>query len=230
MKISLEDEIKIGLRGDEQTQYEAICSAYERYAAPLAAFLRERWGATFDEHELKTAVNDVFVELANKVKTGNFGANGSLATLLFEMAKCNAIDLWKKKVRYQKRHVLVGYVAEDQQVPEVLTADEIAAVVAKRLVEAPEIGAAWKSLTQQRTAADEAATEEVVRLFKIWLGTLPRLQRKVAELIAICFGEISDEEISETLNVPLGSVKSARREIREKFTALIQRQERVNTP
>lgn len=229
MKTSLENEIKSGLQGDEQRQHDALCSAYNRYAGPLTAFLRERWGVTLDGHEIATVVNDVFIELAKKASTGNFKANGSLPTLLFTMAKCNAKDLWDKKSRYQRRHIPDCCLGED------LTEDEVAALVAKKLAEASEVAAAWKSLAQQRTPADEAGTEEIVRQFRIWLGTLPRLQRKVAELIAIHYGNITDEGICDALGqagfiVALGSVKSARREIREKFTSLIQRQERVNTP
>jgi hypothetical protein len=79
------------------------------------------------------------------------------------------------------------------------------------------------------------AAIEIVRQFKMWIATsLSPLQRKVAELMAVSFGDLSDEEVCEFLGktgkpVPLGSVKSARREIRQKFVSLINQQERTNS-
>jgi hypothetical protein len=110
--------------------------------------------------------------------------------------------------------------------------DEIASRAAKTLALAPEIATAWKCLTELQTPAHEAATVEIVRLFKVWLASLPLLQRKVAEVMAIRFGNVTDEEIRQRIGrngvlPPLGSVKSARREIREKFKSLINQMERT---
>lgn len=66
-----EDEIKTGLRGDEQKQFEAICKLYDRYSDPLASYVRENF-PTLDSHELTTAVNDVFIGLAKKPSRGIF--------------------------------------------------------------------------------------------------------------------------------------------------------------
>jgi len=64
---------------------------------------------------------------------------------------------------------------------------------------------------------------------------LPSTQRKVAEVIAIHYGDVTDQEICEELSkmgkfAPLGSVKSARREIKDKFKSLIEKTERIKTP
>ena len=77
-----EEEIKTGLRGDDQKQFEAICKAYDSYADALASHVRERY-PLLDSHELNTAVNDVFIELARKAKQGKFASAGSLKSLLF---------------------------------------------------------------------------------------------------------------------------------------------------
>jgi hypothetical protein len=53
--------------------------------------------------------------------------------------------------------------------------------------------------------------------------------------VAIYYGDITEEEICEEIGKlgetpPLGSVKSARREVREKFTSLINQLERTKKP
>jgi hypothetical protein len=87
----VEEEIKVGLKGDERKQYEAVCKAYDRFADPLASFIRESVAPTLDEHELTTAVNNVFLDLAKKAKKGGFTSGGSLKSLLFTMAKYKAL-------------------------------------------------------------------------------------------------------------------------------------------
>ncbi len=228
-----EQEIKTALLGNEQAQFNALTKAYARYANPLASYIREKVAPTLDSHELTTAVNDVFIELARKAKLGRLKENGSLVALLFRMAHANAIDQWRSKRRWEKRHVSEGEaVAGESGAGEDLSSDQkLIALVARRLAEAPEIAAVWRTLTQRRTAADEVAANEVIRQFKVWLGGLPRLQRKVAESMAVHFGDATDEEICDEIaktdvRPPVSSVKSARAQIREKFTALMNHQER----
>jgi DNA-directed RNA polymerase specialized sigma24 family protein len=232
-----EDEIKSGLRGNELKQFEAVCKAYGRYAAPLASYIRERVAPTLDSHELTTAVNDVFIELAKKARHGNFRTDGSLACLLFEMARCNAFDQLREKYRYQKRYESTDFSGRgnDTLAFGELSDDEIASRVALKLAGAPEIAAAWRSVASDRTPDNEVAAIEIVRLFKMWIGTLPSLQRKVAERMAANFGDVTDEEIRDEIGKisqcpALGSVKSARREIREKFKSLIEEKERTKGP
>jgi DNA-directed RNA polymerase specialized sigma24 family protein len=233
----VEEQIKTGLQGNEEKQLEAVCKAYERYAAPLAAYILERVVPTLDSHELTTAVNDVFIELAKKAKNGNFKPDGSLASLLFQMARCNAIDQLREKVRYQYRNELTDFSGSENgvQKSEWLNDDEIASRVAQKLADAPEIGSAWKAATNKRTPANESAAAEIVRLFRIHIAGLPSFQRKVARLMAVYFGDITEEQICDELGKlgkrpPLGSVKSARREIREKFVSLINQIERTEKP
>ena len=229
-----EEAIKTGLRGDELKQLEAVSKAFDRYANPLASYIKERIAPTLDPHELATAVNDVFIDLAKKAKNGQFATEGSLASLLFRMAKCNAIDLLREKYKYQKYNTSAHFISDgrEDKTTEALNNDEIASHVAKKLTEAPELAAAWKSMTQAWTPGREVAAVEIVRLFKIWLGSLPPLQRKVAQVMAIYFGDVTDEEICDEIaktgsRPPLGSVKSARKQIRDKFTSLISELERT---
>jgi DNA-directed RNA polymerase specialized sigma24 family protein len=238
VKTEVEEEIKTGLKGDEHKQHEAVCKAYERFANPLASYIRESVAPTLDEHELTTAVNNVFLDLAKKAKKGGFASDGSLKSLLFTMAKYKALDQLEAKLK-QENNIVPEHPssdASDNHSGETLTEDEIVSIVAGKLSDAPQIATAWKAATQDWTAGKESAAREIVRRFKIWIGTsLPPMQRKVAELIAASFGEFTDEEICERLkkaghSAPLGSVKSARREIREKFASLINQLERTEKP
>ncbi len=175
MRTEVEEEIKTGLQGNEIKQYEAICKAYERYAAPLASYILERVAPTLDSHDVTTAVNDVFIELAKKAKNGNFNMNGSLACLLFKMARCNAIDRVRERYTYQKRDEVTDFSGSEHENSKKsdLSDDEIASKVAKRLADAPEIASAWKAVTHDWTPAKETAAAELVRQFKVWIGSLP---------------------------------------------------------
>jgi hypothetical protein len=73
-----DDDIKDGLLGTEQEQQEAIKKAYERYAKPVAGFIRERVAPTLDSDEVASAVNDTFCALAKYVARGRFKADGAL--------------------------------------------------------------------------------------------------------------------------------------------------------
>lgn len=231
-----EDEIKQGLRGDEQRQFEAICKAIDCYADPLASFIRENH-PTLDDHEVATAVEHVFKELAVMAKRGGVKEGGSLKSLLFRMARFNGIDEARKRSKYLHRFVTTQLLREGHgdDPSDELSDDDVLSIVAAKLSEAPGIAAAWRVVTQEWTPAKESAAIQITREFKIWIGTLPRLQRKVAQSMANHFGDITDEEICDEIartgkRPPLGSVKSARREIREKFTSLIESKERIKTP
>lgn len=235
MNTEVEEEIKTGLKGDEHKQHEAVCKAYDRFADPLASYIRENVAPTLDSHELATAVDNVFIDLAKKAKEGNFKFDGSLTSLLFRMAKYKARDQMRAKCKHEQNNVTDQYLNGDQgdNDSDALTDDEVVSIIAGKLSDAPQIATAWKAATQEWTAGKESAAKEIVRQFKMWIGTsLPPLQRKVAELIAVSFGEFTDEEICKKLEKdgkrpPLGSVKSARREIVEKFTSLINKLERT---
>lgn len=238
MKTDLrEKEIKQGLCGDDLKQEEALCRAYDRYADPIASYIREHF-PLLDSSELTTAVNDAFTGLAKKVKQGNFRIQGSLSGLLFRMAIFRAHDQLKAKYKQRELKVDLQELSNGNHegfASNGLSDDEVLSIVARKLSDAPEIAAAWRTATQEWTPGTEVAAQEIVRQFKLWIGTLPRVQRKVAEVIATRFGDVTDEEICHELEktgerLPLGSVKSARREIRDKFKSLIETMERIRTP
>lgn len=221
-----EDDIKLGLLGTEQEREDAIRKAYERFKYPLASFIRERVAPTLDSDELANAVHDAFRGLARYVSSGAFNPDGSLATLLFAIGRRKAIDQLRRRRRTLPEGLLEDGFQDDSE--DETEKDEFNSTVAQILRESPEVGALWK------TAADISAANEIMRQFRLWIGSQPRLQRKVGEALLRHFGDISDadiaEEISTSINrVPVASVKSALREITRKFKTLIENTERIRT-
>lgn len=225
-----DEDIKAGLMGNVQDQENAITRAYQRFAKPLAAFIRERVAPTLDSDEIATAVNETFCGLARYAAARKFRSSGALSTLLFEMTRRKATDLLRKKTCRKRRITTgdtVGSVEETELGYAGYSDDEFAVHVTQRLVLAPEISELW------RTAADGAQANEIIRTFRLWLGSLPRLQRKVAETMLTHFGSASDAEMSAELResgVPAtkASVKSARTQIVQKFKSLIENKERTS--
>ncbi len=226
MKTYVEDvdnEIKNGLLGGKREQEEAIRMAYERYKRPLFSFIHERVAPTLDSDEIATAVNNVFIGLAKYAARRRFRANGALSTLLFAMARRKAIDQLRRKPKLPHDTECDG-AGHGETYEDEVSDDEFETRINRYLVMAPEIHAVW------RTAVDEMHADEVFRAFRLLIGRLPRLQRKVAEALlknpGCTCGEICDR-LAETGPRPSeASVKSARREIAEKFEQLLKSQER----
>lgn len=223
-----DDDIKDGLLGTEQEQQEAIKKAYERYAKPIAGFIRESAAPTLDSDEVASAVNDTFCALAKYVARGRFKADGALVTLLFSMARLKAYDLLRRKTA-GRRSRKQEYVGDETECDGEVGDDEFATQVAQRLAAAPEVAVLW------RTAADEGAANEIIRQFRLWVSRLPRLQRKVAQALLAHFGDITNREICDEIaqsgeRPTEASVKSARNEITRKFKTMIETRERTRKP
>ncbi len=229
VRTELEDEdIKNGLLGTVQAQKEAIEAAYQRYAKPLAGFIRERVAPTLDSDEVASAVNDTFCALAQYVSRGKFKAEGAIITLLFSMARFKAYDHLRRKTA-RRRGALGTNLENEPNCDGGLNDDDFANQVAQRLVAAPEVATLW------RTAADEGAANEIIQQFRLWIAGLPRLQRKVAEVLLTNFGDLTNAEISEEIGrtgkrPSEASVKSARYEISQKFKTLMEIRERTKGP
>ncbi len=233
-----EEEIKKGLMGTPQEQEAAYERAYNRFARPLAAFIRESVAPTLDGDEVATAVSEAFCGLARYVDRGKFKSDGALSTLLFSIARCKAYDLLRNKTSKKRRDPDGQHADANESRDGELTDEEFAERVFQRLVKAPEIREMWN------TAADACAANEIIRQFRLCIGTLPRLQRKVAQAILAHFGDVSNNEFGAVSNAEIcdeiakcgvtrpseASVKSARKEITRKFKAIIQTQERTIEP
>jgi RNA polymerase sigma factor (sigma-70 family) len=223
-----DDEINEGLLGSEQDQHAAIGKAYDRYAKPVAGFIRESVAPSLDSDEVASAVNDTFCALAKYVARGRFKADGALVTLLFSMARLKAYDLLRRKTA-GRRSRKEEYVGDESACDGGIGDDEFAVQVAQRLAAASEIAILW------RTAADEGAANEIIRQFRLWVSQLPRLQRKVAQALLTHFGDVTNreicDEIAKTGERPTeASVKSARNEITRKFKTMIETRERTKKP
>jgi DNA-directed RNA polymerase specialized sigma24 family protein len=219
----LDKDIVDGLHGTEQQQLEAIKVAYDRYARPLASFIRESVAPTLDKNEVATAVNNTFLGIARYAARGRLRRTGALSTLLFEIARRKAYD----ELRYKSRS-LPG--ADPAPAPEDdltscqdgMTDEEFAEQVGRRLAAAPEISDLWKA------AMERSATQEIIRIFRLWIAHLPRLQRKVAEALLLHFGDVTNREIADEIaktdpRPAVASVKSARKQIADKFKYFLER-------
>jgi len=222
--------ISAGLKGSRRCQENAIERAHQRFSRSLAAYIRERVAPTLDGDEIATAVSETFCALARYAAEGKFYSTGALSTLLFTIARRKAIDILRKKTRKKRRageddHTMLP-VTEVELGHDGLSDDDVAVEVTQKLVRAPEISDLW------RTAADEARTNEIIRRFRLWIGTLPRLQRKVAECMLTHFGSATDAEMAaelrnEGVQATPASVKSARTQIVIKFKSYIKETERT---
>ena len=159
-----------------------------------------------------------------------FKLQGSLSALLFTMAERKAIDQLRAGKQWKQRRVDTLSSTDDADFATVSINEDLE-TLERRVEESAEVDAAWKALAQSKTPADEVATAEVIRQFRIWLGTLPNLQRKVAQALYSHSGDITDNEIAEEIGAsgprpPISSIKSARAQIRTKFDTLMKSQER----
>jgi DNA-directed RNA polymerase specialized sigma24 family protein len=227
-----EDEIKIGLLGSEKEKEDAIHRAYFRYRRPIAAFIRERVAPTLDSDEMATVISATFCGFALYVDRGKFNPDGSLSTLLFTIARRKAIDQLRRRKKLQMAETWdQSYLDEPTDNESTAENDDeiFRSGVAQALRECPEIGALW------RTAADEGSANEIIRQFRIWIGTQPRLQRKVGEALLRHSGDVTNAQIAAEIATPddrptVASVKSARNEITRKFKTLMTQKERNTRP
>jgi DNA-directed RNA polymerase specialized sigma24 family protein len=158
------------------------------------------------------------------VRKNKFKAEGALSTLLFSIARRRAIDQLRSKNSLKRKIKGSDDTEEDDCCDSAdMDDDELTMRVTQRIAKAPEIQKLW------RTAAETAADNEIIRQFRLWIGTLPRLQRKVAEILTAHFGDISNIEISNEikklgLSASVPSVKSAREQIVQKFSSLMSKE------
>ena len=225
MRTETEEEIKSGLIGNAQEREDAFTKACARYAKPLAAFIRESIAPTLDSDEVATAVSKTFCALAKYIAQGKFKSVGALSTLLFSIARLKAYDLLRSKTSLKRQSGADCAIDGEESCDDGMSDEDFAVCVTQRLVAAPKIRELW------RTAADNCEANEIIRQFRLWISTLPRVQRKVAQALLRHMGDISDPEICEEIATnderpTVASVKSARKQISQKFASLIQNHER----
>lgn len=227
-----DEEIKDGLLGTAAQQEVAFEKAYARFARPMAAYIREGVAPTLDSDEIATAVSEAFCGLAKYIENGRFSSKGALSTILFSIARMKAISIFRSKTCKKRTNPNQVKADPEQGSDEQIDDDDekFAICVSQQLVKSPEIQALW------RTAVDIGKAKEIMRQFRLLVGTLPRMQRQVAEAILAHFGDVendefgpvSNDEICEFIEKTAGkrptiaSVRSARKEISQKLNTLIR--------
>lgn len=204
-----EDEIKIGLLGDEQEREDALRALWKYFSPRLMSFIEKKLpGLPLD---LATdAVSDAFRDLAKRVFAGTFDFDPPIGRFLFTAAHRQAVDELRK---YGRRPMAKADFYET--VGESLTGTEV--------------GRDWHELV---TAGKASA---VLEAFREMVPSLPPIQRQVAQVVADSLpDELSREEICAEIHRRTGArptgiqVKSALGEVRRKFRELLKRVRRGN--
>jgi DNA-directed RNA polymerase specialized sigma24 family protein len=199
-----EDEIKIGLLGDEQEREDALKALWKYFSPRLMSFIVKKLpGLPLD---LATnAVSDAFRDLAKRVLAGTFDFDPPIGRFLFTAAHRQAVDELRKYGRRPAGKAdFYGTIGE--------------------YLKETEVGGEWQHLV---AAAKAAAVSEA---FRELLPSLPPIQRQVAQVVADFLpDELSREEICTEIHRRTGTrptgiqVKSALGEVRRKFRELLKR-------
>lgn len=193
-----EDEIKLGLLGDEVERDAAIALLYSQYHEELVGYL-ERKLPGLPSDLVANAMVDTFRALNDQVVAGTFDYDQPLTSFLFTVVWNKGVDELRK---FSRR---------------ALGKAEFFDTVGESL-ENTEIGRRWRQNVR------EGQSDELAQQFRDFLLTLPAVQRQVAQVMADNFPDkIPEEQICEEVfrrtnrRMTVVQVKSAKREIRRKF-------------
>jgi len=203
-----EDEVKLLLCGTSQEQNQGVAMLYESYSKPLWSFILQKFPG-LNHADVGEIVNDTFVVVWRGIEKGTLDINRPLRSFLFAVAQNKAIDVLRKYTSRIDR-----------------TVDDDIVDVADR-IQGSEVGLQWRHAV---TAGKVAAIQDAFRLF---LRTLPDVQRNVAQVMADNFpDELGQEETANEIFRRMGEqttvagVKRARSEIRQKFKKFLE----INKP
>jgi len=199
-----EDEIKIGLLGDEQEREGALQVLWKYYSTKLMAYITKKLpGLPADL--AANAVSQAFCDLAAAVFEKNFDFDQPVGRFLFTAAHREAIDeLRKYSCRPMGKTDFYETVAD--------------------FIKETEVGSQWRRLVAEGKAS--AASEA----FREMVPSLPPIQRQIAQIVADFLPEeLSREEICAEIHrrTEIGTtgiqVKSALGEVRRKFREVLKR-------
>jgi len=199
-----EDEIKIGLLGDEQERERALLALWKYFNTKLMAYItRKLPGLPLDL--AASAVSQAFCDLGGKVLGGTFDFEQPISRFLFTAAHREGVDQLRK---YGRRPLAKTDFYET--VGECLSGTEV--------------GREWQDLVSSGKAS------AVSDAYREMVPSLPPIQRQVAQVVADFLpDELSREEICAEIHRRTGSrptgiqVKSALGEVRRKFRELLKR-------
>lgn len=193
-----EDEMKLLLIGSDSERARGVTLMHDHYAKPLWSYVLRKFPGL--RNDIGGIVDETLIAVWKMAENNTLELNGSLAQLLFKIARNKAVDI----LRANRRRF-------------VQTTDEDLFEVADRLAET-EVGAYWRKVA----AAHEA--KDIQQKFLFFIDSLPPVQRAVAEVMAENFpDELGQEETTNEIYKRTGerptvaSVKRARAVIREKF-------------
>lgn len=199
-----EDEIKIGLLGDEQEREGALHVLWKYYSTKLMAFITKKLPG-LPPDLAANAVSEAFCDLAAAISERNFDFDQPIGRFLFTAAHRQAIDELRK---YSCRPI--GKTDFYETVAEFITGTEV--------------GSQW-----QRVVAEGKAST-VSEEFREMVPSLPPIQRQIAQVVADFLPEeLSREEICAEIHRRTGTrptgvqVKSALGEVRRKFREVLKR-------
>ena len=199
-----EDEIRLGLLGDEAERDAALTSLYDQYSEQLVGYL-ERKLPGLPPDLAANAMVDTFRALNDEVVAATFDYDRPLTSFLFAV-------VWNKGVDELRRFTCRA-----------LGNSDFYDVVGESL-QGTEMGREWAQDVQVGVA-DELAQE-----FRDFLFSLPPVQRQIAQVIADNFpNRIPEEQICEEVfrrtkkRMTVVQVKSAKREIRRKFKEILNK-------
>ena len=208
-----EDELKLGLIGSAEEQEVAFTALFRHYHRRILAFI-ERRHPGLPSDMAADAMVETFRALHTAVQRGTFDVDRPLEPYLFTVATRKAVD----QLRKLKRQL--------PSAPNRAEGDDAFQDIAAAL-SGTETGTDWGIVVSQ------AAANEIAKIFREFLLTLPPVQRQAAQIVAdnfpasLQYREICDEILRRTGERPTSiQVKSALNQIRQKFASLIKQRKR----
>jgi DNA-directed RNA polymerase specialized sigma24 family protein len=206
--------ISLGLAiGSPSEQQEAFRLAWTKYRNRVASFIYHL-APGLSPDCVATATNDAFRGLYAKAIGGNFDPDKPLVPLLFTIAKARTIDQLRRK--FSRRAEFESKFRSD---------DDFAEEVGRRIT-GTDVGFQW------RLAVSQGRALELKEIFLQFVGTLPSMQRRVAQVIADALpGDLANTDIADVIFLETGSrptvvqIRSARNQMEMKFRTLLERGE-----
>lgn len=195
---------QIALLGSPAERDAAMTEVFNVHKMPLMSFLMNKY-SFLQEADALDAIQETFRTVWEQVCTGTFNPKGSLASLLFTIAKRRAVDIVRKRGR------------------EVRSSEEIASGIGEKLA-GTQVGEAW-ALAQKQSLIGE-----IQREFRSFVGTLPPRQKMVATVMADHLPDwLSDQEIVDEVfrrrrqRITALEVKGAKQALMKKFRAALEK-------
>ena len=197
--------ISLGLAtGSLSEQEEALCLAWAKYRKRVASFI----------YYHAPGLSPDCVATAQPMMHSEACTKRQQVAILFTIAKARTIDQLRRK--FSRHGEFESRLRSD---------DDFAEEVGRRIT-GTEVSFHWRLAVSERRAL------ELKEIFLQFVGTLPSMQRRVAQVIADALpGDLSDADIANVIFLETGSrptvvqIRSARNQMEMKFRTLLERGE-----